>query len=295
MGKKGKSGNVVLLRLLMGVFACMFVVSGFMLIRDYVQTSRQQETFDQLNGRFLQAPEPVETVAAGGAPKEKEETGGGAAAADTPLPLKGRIPPQQWKGWWDEAARQRFAVYRSMKEENPDMVGWIRIEGTNIDYPVMHTPDQADFYLHHDFYKKSSSYGTPYLLESCRYEEPRTSLLISGHHMKNGSMFAAIQNYTEEAYFQEHPYIQFDTMDVAGSYEIAAVIKVDASGDQSIWYELLFPQEEGGFQQAWGRVKQKRFYDTGVELGEGDELLALVTCEYTLKDGRLMVIAKRIF
>ncbi len=84
-------------------------------------------------------------------------------------------------------------------------------------------------------------------------------------------------------------------MDVAGSYEIAAVIKVDASGDQSIWYELLFPQEEGGFQQAWGRVKQKRFYDTGVELGEGDELLALVTCEYTLKDGRLMVIAKRIF
>lgn len=174
------------------------------------------------------------------------------------------------------------------------MIGWIRIEGTKIDYPVMQTPASPDFYLHMDFHKKRSSYGTPYMDENCRYQDPRTSLLIYGHHMKNGSMFAALEGYTDAAFYREHPYVQFDTMEEAGSYEVAAAIRIDAAGDQTIWQDLLFPKEDGDFAGAWERVCSQRFFDTGVELTEEDELLALVTCEYTLADGRIMVIAKRI-
>lgn len=112
--------------------------------------------------------------------------------------------------------------------------------------------------------------------------------------MKNGSMFASLQNYTEKEYFLEHPYVQFDTTCQAGSYEVAAVIKLSASGDQTMWQKLLFPQEEGDFEEAWERIQSQWFYDTGVSLEKGDELLALVTCEYTLKDGRILLIAKRI-
>ena len=83
-------------------------------------------------------------------------------------------------------------------------------------------------------------------------------------------------------------------MDEAGSYEVAAVLKLSASGDQTIWQNLLFPQEEGDFEQAWERVKAQSFYDTGIELTKEDELLALVTCEYTLKNGRILLVAKRI-
>lgn len=277
--EKKKNTRVLMLRVMMGICATVFVVSGFLLIQDYIRTGRQQETFDTLSGRFAESPVP-DTA-------EPEQTADGKEEEQLPS-------EQKWKLWWEEQAQERFAVYQSMKEENPDMIGWIRIEGTNIDYPVMQSPGSVDYYLHRDFYKNKSSYGTPYLAENCRYEDPRTSLLISGHHMKNGSMFAQLQNYTEQAFFTEHPYIQFDTMDEAGSYEVAAVIKLSASGDQTIWQDLLYPREDGDFAGAWERVKGQSFYDTGVELAREDELLALVTCEYTLKNGRILLVAKRI-
>lgn len=278
--EKKKDTRVLMLRVMMGICATVFVVSGFLLVQDYIRTSRQQETFDTLSGRFVESPAP-DTA-------EPEQTADGKEE-EAQLPSE-----QKWKLWWEEQAQERFAVYQSMKEENPDMIGWIRIEGTNIDYPVMQSPGSVDYYLHRDFYKNKSSYGTPYLAENCRYEDPRTSLLISGHHMKNGSMFAQLQNYTEQEFFTEHPYIQFDTMDEAGSYEVAAVIKLSASGDQTIWQDLLYPREDGDFAGAWERVKGQSFYDTGVELTGEDELLALVTCEYTLKNGRILLVAKRI-
>ena len=214
----------------------VFLVSGFMLAKDLFQTRQQQETFDELGKRFAVNTEISD---------ESDKSGENQEEVDMSLPLKERIPPQKWKEQWEQLAEERFSVYRSMKAENSDMIGWIRIEGTNIDYPVMQSPDRPDYYLHHDFYKKKSSYGTPYLSEMCRYEDPRTSLLISGHHMKNGSMFASLQNYTEKEYFLEHPYVQFDTTCQAGSYEVAAVIKLSASGDQTMWQKLLFPQVKG--------------------------------------------------
>lgn len=282
-GKKKADGKLVLLRLSLAVCLIVFVVSGFMLIKDYWETSRQQETFDELSSRFAVASAPAVTAAV-------QEPGAGQADDK-----KEDLPPaQSWKHWWEGQAQERFSVYQSMKKENGDMIGWIKIEGTNIDYPVMHTPDRKDYYLHRDFKQSKSSYGTPYLSEECRYEDPRSSLLISGHHMKNGSMFAALQNYTEKEYFLAHPYVQFDTMDEAGSYEVVTAFKLSASGDPSIWQDLLFPQDEGDFQKAWEKVKQQQFYDTGIELHEEDELLALLTCEYTLKDGRILVVARRI-
>jgi Uncharacterized protein conserved in bacteria len=281
--EKKKGNRVLMLRIMLGVCVAVFLASGYMLIRDYIETSRQQETFDQLNSRFaMEAQQAVMQQEPG------VEPGEGEAAK------KQRVSPQEWREQWERLAQERFQVYQSMKAENSDMIGWIRIQGTNIDYPVMQSPDRVDYYLHRDFYKNKSSYGTPYLSEVCRYEEPRTSLLISGHHMKNGSMFAALQNYTEQEFFEEHPYVQFDTMEEAGSYEVAAVIKLSASGDQSIWQQLLFPREGEDFGKAWERVKQEGFYDTGVELQEEDELLAMVTCEYTLRNGRILLIARRI-
>lgn len=277
--EKKKETRILLLRIMMGICTVVFVVSGFLLVQDYIRTSRQQKTFDTLTERFTEKPVPDMA--------EPEQVAGGEEEEQLPSDRK-------WKLWWEEQAQERFAVYQSMKEENPDMIGWIRIEGTNIDYPVMQTPGSADYYLHRDFYKNKSSYGTPYLAETCRYTDPRTSLLISGHHMKNGSMFAQLQNYTEQVFCSEHPYVQFDTMDEAGSYEVAAVIKLSASGDQTIWQDLLYPQKDGDFAGAWERMKAQSFYDTGVEISEEDELLALVTCEYTLKNGRIMLVAKRI-
>lgn len=273
MGIRGKKAGWLLA--LSSVWAVVFLVSGFLLIRGIWQDRRQQETFDALRGRLADGL-IWETCTDQGNP-------------DRDISLA-----QRWKAQWEDGAEERLKIYRSLKMDNPDMAGWVKIEGTRIDYPVMHSPGREDYYLNHDFYGRDSNYGTPFLMEQCRYESPRTSLLISGHHMKNGAMFAQLQDYRDQEFWEEHPFVQFDTAEEAGSYEVAAVIAVSASGDSTVWQSLLFPKGKEEFNSAWEQVKELWFYDTGVELLWGDELLALATCEYTVRDGRLLVIARRI-
>lgn len=281
MGIRGKKAGLLLA--LSGAWAVVFLVSGFLLIRGIWQDRRQQETFDELRGRLTDGlvreanTDPGYLDREGGKPLDRDIS-----------------PAQSRKAQWEDKARERLRMYRSLKMDNPDMAGWVKIEGTRIDYPVMHSPGREDYYLNRDFYGRDSTYGTPFLMEQCRYERPRTSLLISGHHMKNGAMFAQLQDYTDQAFWEEHPFVQFDTVEEAGSYEVAAVAAISASKDQMVWQSLLFPRGKEEFEGAWEQVKGLCFYDTGVELFWGDELLALATCEYTVRDGRLLVIARRI-
>lgn len=275
MAKKKKTSVIYIL--LMCICVVTFLTSTGLLVKKMIENKKQDAAFDEISSLFVENSESSQ-------PPVPEQTADGTEESAA----------QKWKRWWEEAAEERYAVYRSLQAENPDFAGWVRIEGTRIDYPVMYTPGRPEYYLRLDFQKRRSSYGTPFLDDSCRLEEPKTNLLLYGHHMRNGSMFADLQNYTKQEYFKEHPYVQFDLVDQAGSYEIAAVVKVDASSDRTPWQQLLFPEKEGDFEQAWQVFCEQRFYDTGVELTAEDELLALVTCEYTQKDGRLMVIARKI-
>lgn len=280
-------------------FSAVFLISGALLARDLILNHQHQKTFDQLSAQF-----PAETPqVSSNSPRRKnqdEESLKDQAAlqeestAPPAAILTGKVPAEEWKIWWESQAEKRFPVYQSLQQKNPHMAGWIRIENTVIDYPVCHTPDQPDYYLHRDFEGKKSSYGTPYLESCCRLDNPRTNLLIYGHHMKNGSMFAALQNYTDPSWLRQHPYIQFDTIDSAGSYEVAAIARLGYAGSTTPWQQLLFPDSEEDFKNAWEAFRAACFYDTGIDLTPDDELLALVTCEYTRKDGRLMVVARRI-
>ncbi len=199
-----------------------------------------------------------------------------------------------WVKWWNDGFADRQTVYLSTAARNPDVVGWVRIEGTTLDYPVCQTPLDPEKYIHLDINGSYSSYGTPFMDGVCRLTKPRSSLLIYGHHMRNGSMFAILQNYTAVSYYRQHPFIQFDTVTEPGTYQVALVLKVDAQGTFISWQDLLFPEDEEVFNAALAVAIQNRYYDTGVPIRYTDELLALVTCEYTLNDGRLMVIARRV-
>lgn len=279
--EKKSSKRAVFGAVLLILWGAVFLASLFLLVREKGRVREQQETFEQLR-RMVRTESGRETAS-----EAKQKKG-------PFLIVKDSVPPDSWRAWWEEEARSRLVGYDSMKKQNPDLAGWIRILGTDLDYPVMQRKEQEDYYLHRDFYGKESSCGTPYLWEACEYEELRTNLLISGHHMKDGSMFAPVWNYREELFFMAHPYVQFDLVDRAGSYEIAAILRLDASRDGAICQNLLFPQKKEDFEWAWEQVKRMRFYDTGVELVSEDHLLALLTCEYSLSDGRLLLVARRI-
>ncbi|NBH33296.1 class B sortase [Clostridiaceae bacterium] len=276
-GRKRLAAGYILLAL----WGIVFLASAFLLVKENRRAKEQKETFEGLR-KMVETEGRLENL-------WRSDQGRSSSLA-----LKDRILPESWKAEWEKEAKDRLAGYWVLKKENPDFAGWIRIVGTNLDYPVMLRQGQTDYYLYRDFYGKESSCGTPYLSEVCAYGLETTNFLISGHHMKDGSMFASLSNYREKWYFLSHPYVQFDRTDEVGSYEIAAVIQLDASKDSAICQNLLFPQKEEEFERAWEQVKRMGFYDTGVELSADDRLLALLTCEYSLSDGRLLLVARRI-
>lgn len=297
MKRKASGRHDKLYNLSIGILLAVFLGSGGMLLNRYVTEQRQEAVFSDMASMFPDIGMPGRETDAGQGRTEntgrisKEQ---GASEARGGVGRNDILPPKEWKLWWEQEADRRFLIYKTLKKQNPDMAGWIRIEGTRIDYPVMQTPDNPDYYLHRDFNKEKSDYGIPYMAEICRLEDPGSNLLIYGHHMRNGAMFAALHGYTEESYYREHPYIQFDSVDRAGSYEIAAAVKFDTARRDVPWQDLLFPRDEASWRAAWSVFEQKSFYPTGVVPEYEERLLALVTCEYTLGDGRLMVVAREI-
>lgn len=187
---------------------------------------------------------------------------------------------------------ERYADLFSM---NNDMAGWIRIKDTPIDYPVMYTPDTPDYYLKHNFYKESSVYGVPYIAEHCDPMEPSDNVIIYGHHMNNGSMFAELMKYENRDFYEQHKTVRFDTLTETAQYEVIAVFKTTVYDDKGFKFYLFSnAKTEEEFMDYVEQCKELSVYDTGVTAEYGDKLLTLSTCEYSNTNGRLVVVAKMI-
>jgi len=193
-----------------------------------------------------------------------------------------------------EDMREKFAKLYAL---NNDFVGWLSIEGTNIDYPVMHTPNDPEFYLRRNFYKESENAGTLFVDYRNSLNPASTNVIIYGHHMKNKTMFYALMNYKDKSFYEEHKIISFDTLYGRGEYEIVAVIlsKAYSIEDEAFkYYDFIEASTEEEYNEFMQNIKQLQLYDTGVESRFGDQLITLSTCEYSQDDGRLAVIARKL-
>lgn len=189
---------------------------------------------------------------------------------------------------------EKQASYQNLYWENTDMVGWIQIEGTNIDYPVMQTPADPTYYLKHDFEKNYTDYGCPFMQANCDALAPSDNLIIYGHNMKDGSMFADLAKYRSKDFWQTHKTVWFDTELGSSAYEIFAVIHTTVQADDAdafpfYWFvDAASPEEFADYVSA---CKAQALYDTGISAEYGDKLLTLSTCDNITDDGRLLVIA----
>lgn len=188
--------------------------------------------------------------------------------------------------------------YQALYQENPDLAGWIRIEGTRIDYPVMFTPEDVEYYLHRAFDRTEADAGTPFIGAGCSLEPRSDNLVLYGHNMKNGTMFHDLLEYAQEDFWREHPVIAFDTLYQTGEYQVAAafyteIYPEDAEGAFRYYTftDLSGPQQFAAF---WEQVESLALYDTGLEAEYGDQLLTLSTCSYHAEQGRFVVVAKRV-
>ena len=177
------------------------------------------------------------------------------------------------------------------KTQNADFVGWLKIPGTKISYPVVWT-DRVDYYLTHTFSGKESKVGTLFSLGKTDYKTPGKNIAIYGHHIttSGGNMFQPLMSYKKQNFYQSHKTVYFDTLYDLGEYTVFAVINMrNSEWDPS---KASFTNE-ADFLAFVSRAKAAALYDTGVEVTAKDHILTLITCDrdYHNPDGRLIVMA----
>lgn len=184
--------------------------------------------------------------------------------------------------------------YIQAYEDNPDLIGWMYIEDTPINYPVMQTPDRPNYYLKRNFEGERNDHGCLYARETCDINRPSDNITIYGHHMKNGSMFASLDNFQKQSYWEKNHTITFDTLYEHHTYTIFAVFTTTASVNYGFAYHQFEDAADAAeFDEFISKCKSLALYDTGITPKFGDKIICLSTCEYSQSNGRLVVAAVR--
>jgi len=184
-----------------------------------------------------------------------------------------------------------------LQKENNEIIGWLEIEGTNINSPVLQTTDN-DFYLTHNYKKEKASSGSLFLDKDFDLENGSSNYLIYGHRNKQGLMFEDLLKYAKEDFYKEHKTIKFTTNKEDAIYEILAVFysRVYYKSEKNVfrYYYFVNANNEAEYNEFINEAKKASIYDTGITAEYGDQLLTLSTCEYSQEDGRFAIVAKKI-
>lgn len=175
--------------------------------------------------------------------------------------------------------------------QNDDFIAWIRIPGTNVDYPVVWT-DDAEYYLHHTFTGKQGAAGTLFSLMKTDYSIPSRNIAIYGHHLKSTGekMFTSLMRYKNPDFYEDNQTIVLDSLYRHSEYTIFAVVNMKV-GDWEPSRTTF--SGDAAFMAFVNRANSEALYDTGVEVGADDHILTLITCDrsYAGKEGRLVILA----
>lgn len=199
--------------------------------------------------------------------------------------------------------------YEQLYGMNPDLAGWLYIEDTCIDYPVMQTPEDENYYLRRDFYGEDNRNGCLILdtqsfagIGICennydRGQNPTTNLIIHGHTMRTGAMFGDLDLYKDKEYGLSHKMICFDSLYEKREYELISAFYsqvYEPESDEFKYYSFFQADTEEEFHNWYENIKKRALYETGVTAEYGDEFITLSCCSYHVDDGRFVVIGKRI-
>ena len=242
------------------------------------EVSAEAVEYEQLREQHQQA-EACEMV--------EEETQNQHAAPPVSLAEEG-LPVQQSESAVGEQAMVDLSAYLA---QNPDFVAWLRIPGTNVDYPVVQT-DNPDYYLNHTFSGKSSVVGTLFSLADADYAAPGRNIAIYGHHLRSSGekMFTSLMRYKNPDFYEDNQTVMLDSLYRHREYTIFAVMNMKV-GDWEPSRTTF--SGDAAFMAFVNRAKSESLYDTGVEVGADDHILTLITCDrsYAGKEGRLVILA----
>lgn len=236
----------------------LVVVGTVFTVRDCTQQRKDKEVFEQLS---VFIPEVVVSET------DLGSSGGTVSSGDV-------------------APAEKPTIYSG----NPECIGWLSIEGTNLSYPVMHTPDEPTKYLNRNYYGDYSSAGVPFLDARCDLSNS-DNLIFYGHRMKNGTMFSCLKKYTDKSFRDSHSTVTLQTEDGVFNFEVFAVVSTDKVDR---WYCFTNAVSAAEYDSMIDYAIDHSLYDTGIRPAQGDRIISLSTCYGSGKDGRLIVIAREL-
>lgn len=274
--RSGPSPVVILLAVLLTVLCVNLAV-----VVALVRSTPEEEPGEPMMEAVTRAPAaPVATES-----RETETVITTETAEETQAPESTEAPKE----------REYLPALQEKREENEDTVGWITIEGTKIDYPVMYTPQDPEKYLHLGFDQKYSFAGLPFIDANCSLDPESDNLIIYAHNMLDGSMFRSLMKYEQKSYWQQHPTVKLDLWDEEREYEVLAAFRDRVyykSENCFKFYKFIDAESEDSYREAMDYYKTHACYDTGVTAQPGDRLITLVTCAYHTDNGRFVVVAR---
>lgn len=272
--------------------ALAVVIAAYFPVRRLIDQKRLEGQQDRL-ATMMATPVPTsEPFAEATTAPEPEET---TIVEETPEPV--------------EIEYEVLPEYQLLYYVNPDLIGWLRIDDTVIDYPVVQTPEDEEKYLYLDFDGNSNANGTLIMDNGSTVgvgtaeqdylggTEPSTNLIIHGHTMKSGAMFGYLPRYEDQSYGEEHNIICFDSLYEHREYELISVFYTQVyypTDDVFKYYKFFQADTQEEFDDWYDNIKAMSLYDTGVTAEFGDEFITLSCCSYQVEDGRFVVVGKRI-
>ena len=239
------------------IFSVVFCVSAFMIAKELLELKKDADTFDTL-------AKEIELV------YDNEEESDNADLENETT---------------DDKAKRKRNI-KALFKKNNECIGWVCIPNTHIDYPVMHTPENPEKYLHRNFYGVYSVSGTPFMDSRCTMES--INRIFFAHNMKNDTMFSDLLGYMDKKYLKKHPVVEFETLEGCVEYEVFAVLQIKSD---DVWYDFIEAYDEEEYNLAIADILERSEYDTGIVPKYGDRLLTLSTCYTSNSEERLIVVA----
>lgn len=284
-----KRFSKILYILIILVLTAVFFFCGFTLVKYMIESKQSQNTYNELSEIMnnqtrptIRPPVIVETPEETTAPTTEPEY---IETIYTTV-----IHPETGE------SVEVLPEFAELYLLNPDLVGWISIEGSRLDYPVVQTAeDNANFYLRKDFYGKYDTHGCIYVREQCDVYEPSDNVTIYGHRMRDGTMFNLLLDYKKQEFWENNQFIRFDTLKERHLYQVVYAFRTTASVGKGFRYHMYVDAaEESDFDEFVKQCEKLAFYDTGVPVEYGDKFITLSTCDYSLQNGRMVVVAKLV-
>lgn len=281
--KKNRKRKKLIYNILLVVFICTFIGCAVYLIKYFMESKKSEETVDGLKDMVISDEEADEIMF----DTQYEEV---VVATETDAGVVEEVKYIDFDG---TLVQKKFA---RLYKYNNDFVGWIKIEDTDIDYPVMQSMYEEEYYIYRDYDKESSSAGTLFVDTSSDLIMS-DNVLIYGHNMHTGKMFHDLLEYEDEEFYKKHKTFSFDTIHGDGTYEVIAAFRtkiyaVDYTGFK--YYQFFDAATEEEFMNYVKNCVSMTPYTIANDVKYGDKLLTLSTCAYHTENGRFVVVAKKI-